>query len=78
LLDVVEELSGTPSRRIQLRTEGGRKKERMSEEETAEALVQVKKELTGDTIAVGELFGDKGYVPIFRTSPSDTFTYLDP
>lgn len=74
----MEELAGTPSRRIQLRSEGGRKKERMSEEETAEAVTQVKKELTGETIAVGELFGDKGYVPIFRSSPSDYLTYLDP
>jgi hypothetical protein len=38
LLDFVEELTGTPSRRIQLRTEGGRKKDRMSEEETAQAV----------------------------------------
>ena len=50
----------------------------MSEEETAEALNQVKKELAGESIAVGELFGDKGHVPIFRSSSSDIITYLDP
>lgn len=43
LIDFVEELAGTPSRKIQLRTEGGRKKEKMSEEDTVKALQQARK-----------------------------------
>ena len=38
VIDFVEELAGTPSRRIQLRTEGGRKKDKMTEEDTMKAI----------------------------------------
>ena len=54
VVEFAEEISGSPSRKIQLKSESNRKKERISEEDMEKSLQKLKKELrAGENVAIG-------------------------
>jgi hypothetical protein len=79
MLDFLEEVTGTPSTRIQLKMDSPKKGEKMSAEEMDKAIAQLKKELDlAEVVALGELLGDKGYIPLVYSPLTEVLYYNDP
>ena len=62
---MLEELTGTPSQTIQLKSEAARKKDKMSAEQMQDNLNKALKYIkSGNAVILGELCGEKGHAPI--------------